>query len=165
VDPSTGRTLDIATTEPGIQLYTGNFLDGSITGKAGRVYAYRSGFCLESQHFPDSPNQPTFPSTVLRPGQEYKTTTVFTFGREVETGLQTCEESGPSGPPTDGDLGTSAAFHTATRSKHDAPSSSGARRRTRRAEGKARRATEPAPRREDPDIAGIVPVAAPRDKA
>jgi len=80
VDPTTGRTLDIATTEPGIQLYSGNFLDGTITGKAGRVYAHRSGFCLETQHFPDSPNQPTFPSTVLRPGQEYKTTTVFTFG-------------------------------------------------------------------------------------
>jgi aldose 1-epimerase len=80
VEPATGRTLDVSTTEPGIQVYTGNFLDGTITGKAGRVYPHRSGFCLETQHYPDSPNQPAFPSTVLRPGQEYKTTTVFTFG-------------------------------------------------------------------------------------
>ncbi len=80
VEPSTGRTLDVSTTEPGLQLYTGNFLDGTITGKGGRVYAHRSGFCLETQHYPDSPNQPAFPSTVLRPGQDYKTTTVFAFG-------------------------------------------------------------------------------------
>jgi aldose 1-epimerase len=80
VDPSTGRTLEIATTEPGIQFYSGNFLDGSITGKAGRAYRHRYGFCLETQHYPDSPNQPSFPSTVLRPGEEYATTTVFRFG-------------------------------------------------------------------------------------
>lgn len=80
VEPTTGRTLEIATTEPGIQFYSGNFLDGTITGKGGRVYPLRSGFCLEMQHFPDSPNHPNFPSTVLRPGQEYKTQTVFTFG-------------------------------------------------------------------------------------
>jgi aldose 1-epimerase len=80
VEPTTGRTLDISTTEPGIQFYSGNFLDGTITGKGGRIYPQRSGFCLETQHFPDSPNQPNFPSTVLRPGQEYKTQTVFTFG-------------------------------------------------------------------------------------
>jgi aldose 1-epimerase len=80
VEPTTGRALEISTTEPGIQFYSGNFLDGTITGKGGRVYPQRSGFCLETQHFPDSPNQPKFPSTVLRPGQEYKTQTVFTFG-------------------------------------------------------------------------------------
>ncbi|HUL72370.1 MAG TPA: aldose epimerase family protein [Vicinamibacterales bacterium] len=80
VEPTTGRTLEISTTEPGIQFYSGNFLDGTITGKGGRVYPQRSGFCLETQHFPDSPNQPKFPSTVLRPGQEYKTQTVFSFG-------------------------------------------------------------------------------------
>ena len=80
VEPSSGRTLEIATTEPGLQFYSGNFLDGTITGKDGRVYAHRTGFCLETQHFPDSPNQPGFPSTILRPGQEYRSRTVFTFG-------------------------------------------------------------------------------------
>jgi aldose 1-epimerase len=80
VEPATGRTLDIATTEPGIQFYSGNFLDGTITGKQGRVYQKRFGFCLETQHFPDSPNQPAFPPTVLRPGQTYTSRTVFTFG-------------------------------------------------------------------------------------
>jgi len=70
----------VLTTEPGIQFYTGNFLDGKITGKGGKVYAKRAGFCLETQHFPDSPNKPKFPSTVLRPGQRYDTTTVYRFG-------------------------------------------------------------------------------------
>ncbi len=79
-EPTTGRTLDIATTEPGVQFYSGNFLDGSITGKAGHVYGKRYGFCLETQHFPDSPNHPGFPSTVLRPGREYRSKTVLTFG-------------------------------------------------------------------------------------
>ncbi len=79
-EPTTGRTLDIATTEPGVQFYSGNFLDGSITGKAGHVYGKRYGFCLETQHFPDSPNHPRFPSTVLRPGQEYRSKTVLKFG-------------------------------------------------------------------------------------
>ena len=79
-EPTTGRTLDVATTEPGLQFYAGNFLDGTITGKAGRVYRRRYGFCLETQHFPDSPNQPGFPSTVLRPGEAYRSQTVFTFG-------------------------------------------------------------------------------------
>jgi aldose 1-epimerase len=79
-EPTTGRTLDVSTTEPGIQFYSGNFLDGTITGKGGRVYPFRSGFCLETQHFPDSPNHPNFPSPVLRPGQEYKSQTVFRFG-------------------------------------------------------------------------------------
>jgi aldose 1-epimerase len=79
-EPTTGRTLEIATTEPGVQFYTGNFLDGTITGKAGHVYKKRYGFCLETQHFPDSPNKPQFPTTLLRPGQEYRSTTVFAFG-------------------------------------------------------------------------------------
>jgi aldose 1-epimerase len=79
-EPTTGRTLDIYTTEPGLQFYSGNFLDGSITGKSGHGYAHRSGFCLETQHFPDSPNQPAFPSAILRPGQEYRSRTVFAFG-------------------------------------------------------------------------------------
>lgn len=79
-EPTTGRTLEISTTEPGIQFYTGNFLDGTIKGKGGRVYPHRSGFCLETQHFPDSPNKPAFPSVELRPGGEYKSKTVFTFG-------------------------------------------------------------------------------------
>ena len=61
LEPKTGRTLEIRTTEPGIQFYSGNFLDGTITGKGGHVYKHRTGFCLETQHFPDSPNQPAFP--------------------------------------------------------------------------------------------------------
>jgi aldose 1-epimerase len=81
-EPTTGRTLEVETTEPGVQFYTGNFLDGSITGKSGRVYKHRYGFCLETQHFPDSPNQKAFPSTVLEPGAEYKTTTRFRFGHQ-----------------------------------------------------------------------------------
>ena len=80
VEPKTGRTLEVSTEEPGVQFYTGNFLDGSLTGKGGHVYAHRTGFCLETQHYPDSPNKPSFPSTILQPGQEYKTRTVFTFG-------------------------------------------------------------------------------------
>jgi aldose 1-epimerase len=79
-EPTSGRTMTIGTTEPGIQFYSGNFLDGTLTGKAGRVYPQRSGFCLETQHYPDSPNHANFPSTVLRPGETYKTQTVFTFG-------------------------------------------------------------------------------------
>jgi aldose 1-epimerase len=78
-EPTTGRVLEVYTTEPGIQFYAGNFLDGSITGKGGKVYERRCGFCLEAQHFPDSPNQPGFPSTVLRPGEEYAQTTVYKF--------------------------------------------------------------------------------------
>lgn len=79
-EPTSGRTMEIQTTEPGIQFYAGNFLDGTLTGKGGQRYAHRSGFCLETQHFPDSPNQPAFPSTILRPGQRYTSQTVFTFG-------------------------------------------------------------------------------------
>jgi aldose 1-epimerase len=78
--PSSGRTLEVETTEPGVQLYTGNFLDGSIRGEGGVVYPHRGGFCLETQHFPDAPNQPAFPSIVLRRGAKYETTTVFRFG-------------------------------------------------------------------------------------
>jgi aldose 1-epimerase len=78
-EPTTGRVLDVLTREPGVQLYTGNFLDGSVTGKGGTVYGRRCAFCLETQHFPDSPNQPQFPSTVLRPGTEYRTTTIYRF--------------------------------------------------------------------------------------
>jgi aldose 1-epimerase len=79
-EPKTGRTLEITTTEPGIQFYAGNFLDGTLTGKGGTVYKHRTGFCLETQHYPDSPNQPKFPTTTLKPGAEYRTRTVFTFG-------------------------------------------------------------------------------------
>jgi aldose 1-epimerase len=79
-EPVSGRTLDLYTTEPGMQLYSGNFLDGTIRGKEGRVYRHRGGFCLETQHYPDSPNQPAFPSTVLRPGEEFRSRTVFAFG-------------------------------------------------------------------------------------
>lgn len=80
VEPKTGRMLEVRTTEPGVQFYTGNFLDGTITGKGGRVYEHRTGFCLETQHYPDSPNKPQFPSTILRPGQEHRSETVFAFG-------------------------------------------------------------------------------------
>ena len=75
-----GRTLQVRTTEPGLQFYSGNFLDGTITGKDGSVYLRRYGFCLETQHFPDSPNRATFPSTALRPGATYRSRTVFTTG-------------------------------------------------------------------------------------
>ena len=78
-EPRTGRVMEVSTTEPGLQFYSGNFLDGSITGKGGQVYQHRYGFCLETQHFPDSPNKPRFPSTVLRPGHMYKTTTIYKF--------------------------------------------------------------------------------------
>ncbi|MFB8771263.1 aldose epimerase family protein [Streptomyces broussonetiae] len=78
-DPSSGRTMRIATTEPGLQFYSGNFLDGTLVGTGGTVYRQGDGLCLETQHFPDSPNKPGFPSTVLRPGQTYRTTTVHSF--------------------------------------------------------------------------------------
>ncbi|MCB0116043.1 MAG: galactose mutarotase [Caldilineaceae bacterium] len=79
VEPSSGRRIDVFTTQPGLQFYSGNFLT-TMPGKAGQTYHKRSGLCLETQHFPDSPNQPNFPSTVLRPGEELKETTVFRFG-------------------------------------------------------------------------------------
>ena len=78
-EPSSGRTMEVWTQEPGVQFYCGNFLDGSNVGKSGRPYQYRSGLCLETQHYPDSPNQPNFPSTVLRPGAKYQTSTVYKF--------------------------------------------------------------------------------------
>ena len=78
-EPTSGRIMEIHTDQPGVQFYTGNFLDGSITGKAGKVYKKHYGFCLETQHFPDSPNKPDFPSVVLQPGQKYATTTVHKF--------------------------------------------------------------------------------------
>ncbi|MEU3291201.1 aldose epimerase family protein [Streptomyces longwoodensis] len=80
-DPRSGRTLRIATDQPGLQFYSGNFLDGTLTGTSGRTYRQGDALCLETQHFPDSPNQPSFPSTVLRPGRTYRTSTVHTFGR------------------------------------------------------------------------------------
>ncbi|MFI6204910.1 aldose epimerase family protein [Streptomyces sp. NPDC051041] len=79
-DPASGRTLRIATNEPGLQFYSGNFLDGTLTGTSGRTYRQGDALCLETQHFPDSPNQPSFPSTVLRPGQTWRTTTIHSFG-------------------------------------------------------------------------------------
>ena len=78
-EPSTGRIMEILTTEPAIQFYTSNFLDGSITGKGGKAYKQHYGFCLETQQYPDSPNQPDFPSTILRPGQVFKSLTVHKF--------------------------------------------------------------------------------------
>ena len=78
-EPTTGRILEVSTTEPGIQFYCGNFLDGRLTGKSGKKYVHRGGFCLETQHYPDSPNQPSFPSTILRPDDEYRTQTIFKF--------------------------------------------------------------------------------------
>ena len=80
-DPVSGRVLELYTQEPGVQFYSGNFLDGSLHGK-GRSYGYRSGFCLEPQHFPDSPNQPLFPNTILRPGQAYATVSRYKFSVE-----------------------------------------------------------------------------------
>ncbi|MDA1370323.1 MAG: galactose mutarotase [Proteobacteria bacterium] len=78
--PVTGRTLTVYTDQPGMQFYTGNFLNGSLVGKAGAVYARRNAFCLETQHYPDSPNKSSFPTTVLRPGEQYSTRTIFEFG-------------------------------------------------------------------------------------
>ncbi len=78
-ESTTGRVLEVWTTEPGVQFYTGNFLDGTLTGKSGKTYPRRSGFCLETQHYPDSPNQPKFPTTTLRKGAAYRTTTIYRF--------------------------------------------------------------------------------------
>jgi len=81
-EPNTGRILVITTTEPGVQFYSANFLDGTITGKEGRVYKQHYAFCLETQHFPDSPNHPDFPSTILRPGENYHSRTVYRFASD-----------------------------------------------------------------------------------
>ncbi len=78
-EPTSGRTLEVWTTQPGIQFYTGNFLDGSVVGKQGHAYKRRYGFCLETQHFPDSPNHPDFPTTILKTGEVFHETTVFRF--------------------------------------------------------------------------------------
>jgi len=78
-EPTTGRVLEVSTTQPAVQFYTGNFLDGSVTGKEGHVYKRRYGFCLETQHYPDSPNHPDFPSAILKPGEKFHQTTVFKF--------------------------------------------------------------------------------------
>lgn len=82
LEPNSGRVLEVLTTEPGMQFYTGNFLDGELKGKKGSVYDQYSGFCLETQHYPDSPNKPEFPSTLLKPGETYETTTVYKFSVE-----------------------------------------------------------------------------------
>ncbi len=84
-DSGCGRRLDVLTTQPGVQFYAGNFLDGSVLGKSGKTYGRRSGLCVETQHFPDSPNQPEFPSTVLRPGRRYHHTTVYRFTTDAGT--------------------------------------------------------------------------------
>ena len=81
LEPASGRTLDVLTTEPGLQLYTGTVLDGSLVGTSGRPYGRGDCIALETQHYPDSPNRPAFPSTVLRPGETFRSTTVFRFGR------------------------------------------------------------------------------------
>jgi len=78
-EPNSGRTMEVLTTHPGVQFYTGNFLDGTIKGKGGKVYPHRGALCLETQHFPDSPNHPKFPTTELKPGEEYKHSTVYKF--------------------------------------------------------------------------------------
>ncbi len=78
-EPTSGRVMEVLTTEPGVQFYAGNYLDDSVTGKEGKGYTRRTGFCLETQHYPDAPNHPKFPSTVLRPGGRYRTTTVYKF--------------------------------------------------------------------------------------
>jgi aldose 1-epimerase len=78
-EPTSGRVMEMLTTEPAVQFYSGNFLDGTNVGKGGKKYEFRYGFCLESEHYPDSPNHPEFPSTILRPGQEYRTTTIYRF--------------------------------------------------------------------------------------
>ncbi len=79
LDPASGRVMEVSTDQPGVQFYTGNFLDGSVTGKDGKSYPRRSALCLETQHFPDSPNQPSFPPVVLHPGDHFQSTTVFHF--------------------------------------------------------------------------------------
>ena len=81
LEPVSGRTMEVYTTEPGLQLYTGNFLNG-ITGQHGATFPRRSGICLEAQHFPDSPNRPYFPPVTLEPGQQYKQKTIYKFGVE-----------------------------------------------------------------------------------
>jgi aldose 1-epimerase len=92
-EPASGRILEVLTTEPGVQFYTGNFLDGTLTGSGGTTYRQTDGFALETQHFPDSPNRPNFPPTELRPGQVFKSRTIFRFRTDC----------GPQGEPAHGD--------------------------------------------------------------
>lgn len=84
VEPKSGRTMEVYTDEPGVQFYTGNFMNGSDIGKSGKPYPFRGSFCFETQHFPDSPNKPEFPSTLLSPGETYRSTCVYTFGVVAE---------------------------------------------------------------------------------
>jgi aldose 1-epimerase len=79
-EPTTGRTMEVWGTSPGLQFYSGNFLDGTLTGKGGKVYQFRNGFCFEPQHYPDSPNHPAFPTTELKPGEVYENTIIYKFG-------------------------------------------------------------------------------------
>lgn len=83
-EPTSGRVMEIHTAEPGIQFYCGNFLDGRLTGKSGKPYVNRGGFCLETQHYPDSPNQPNFPTTILQPGETFESKTVFSFSTDED---------------------------------------------------------------------------------
>src|SRR5262249_11958821 len=78
-EPTSGRVMHVLTTEPGVQFYSGNFLDGTVKGKQGKVYGHRSALCLETQHFPDSPNHKEFPSTELKPGQKFHSITIYKF--------------------------------------------------------------------------------------
>src|SRR5690625_7211946 len=91
VVPENGRKLTVLSSEPGFQFYTGNFLDGSFTSPEGVPYQKHAGFCIEPQHFPDSPNKESFPSVILRPGEEYRSKTVYRFG---EIGRASCRERG-----------------------------------------------------------------------
>jgi aldose 1-epimerase len=79
VDPQSGRVMEVLTTQPGVQLYTANHIEGEIKGKEDAIYHFRSAYCFETQHFPDTPNQPTFPTAVLKPGEKYHETTIFRF--------------------------------------------------------------------------------------
>jgi aldose 1-epimerase len=81
-EPATGRVMEVWSTEPGLQFYSGNFLDGTITGKGGWVYANRNAFCMEPQHFPDSPNKPAFPTVELKPGEVFKNTILYRFSAQ-----------------------------------------------------------------------------------
>jgi aldose 1-epimerase len=78
-EPKSGRKMEVLSDQPGVQFYTGNFLDGRVKGKNGVLYKKRSGLCLEAQHFPDSPNEPQFPTTLLKPGETYHQTTIYKF--------------------------------------------------------------------------------------
>ena len=77
--PASGRYMEVFTTQPGVQFYTGNFLDGTLKGKNGKIYVKHAGLCLETQHFPDSPNQPSFPNTILKPGETFHEVTIYKF--------------------------------------------------------------------------------------